>query len=337
MVNKHTKTLAARASTGSTCSMDIVESSRSPKSATPRPPGRDDAADVLQALYTAPFAISRPAVQSLPFVFASPHSGRLYPPGFVAHSRLNALALRRSEDAFVDELFACVTGLGAPLIAARFPRAYLDVNRAAEELDPAMFAGALTRPADPASHRVVSGLGVIPRIVRDGAEIYRDRLEPSEAVRRLDGLYHPYHAALQGLIAETRARFGYAVLIDCHSMPSAAAVPDMIVGDRYGVSAAPQLTLAAERALEMRAFTVGRNTPYAGGYTTHRYGRRAGAVQALQIEINRGLYLDEERVARGPRFADVAARLADAIAALTAADLRQLMPLPAPPTDLAAE
>jgi N-formylglutamate amidohydrolase len=272
----------------------------------------------LAALYAEPFRILRPFRQTVPFVFASPHSGRTYPASFVAMSRLSATSLRRSEDAFVDELFCGAVALGAPMIAARFPRAYLDVNRAPAEIDSAMFDGALPVPVDMPSPRVTAGLGVIPRIVRDGAEIYRFKLKPHDAEERLARLYRPYHAALAELIEATRAQFGVAVLIDCHSMPSAAAIPDIVLGDRYGMAAAPLVTRAAEIAFEAQGFSHARNAPYAGGYTTHLHGRRDRDVHALQVEINRALYLDEERIARGPRYEQVHARLTEAITRLTA-------------------
>jgi len=278
----------------------------------------------LAALYAAPARISRPAEQAVPFVFASPHSGRLYPAGLAAASRLSPLLLRRSEDAFVDQLFGAAVGLGAPMIAARFPRAFVDANRAAGELDAAMFAGALTVPVDAPTPRVQAGLGVIPRVVRDGAEIYRDKLPAAEAGERLRRLYRPYHAALAALVAETRARFGVAVVIDCHSMPSAAAVPDVVLGDRYGTSAAPALLRHARQSFERQAFSVARNQPYAGGHTTELYGRPGEGVQALQIEINRALYLDEERLTQGARFEDVCTRIGDALAGLTALPLSAL-------------
>lgn len=272
----------------------------------------------LAALFAAPAAISRPARQSVPFVFASPHSGRLYPAGFVAASRLSPLMLRRSEDAFVDLLFAAATTLGAPIIAARFPRAFVDANRGAAELDASMFEGALTVPVEAPSARVQAGLGVIPRVVRDGAEIYRGKLAPAEAEERLTRLYRPYHAALAALVAETRARFGVAVVIDCHSMPSAAGTPDVVLGDRYGTSATAALLRHARQSFELKAFAVARNQPYAGGHTTELYGRPADGVQALQIEINRALYLDEELVAQNAHFGEVCARIGEALTCLTA-------------------
>jgi N-formylglutamate deformylase len=276
---------------------------------------------VLAALYAHPYKIHRPAEQRVPFIFASPHSGRLYPAGFVAQSRLDALGLRRSEDAYADVLFGGALALGAPLIAARFPRAFLDVNRAAGELDPAMFDGALRVRAEPSNARVQAGLGVIPRIVRDGADIYAERLSPAEAEERLERLHKPYHAALARLVEETRQRFGVAVVVDCHSMPSAASVPDVVLGDRYGAAASPALTARAEAALTRMGFSVARNTPYAGGYTTALHGRRDAFVHALQIEINRTLYLDEERIELSVDFVAVRERLTEALAELTGIDL----------------
>lgn len=274
----------------------------------------------LIALYATPFQITRPSSQTVPFVFASPHSGRSYPKSFVNASRLAPLALRRSEDAFVDELFAGGVALGAPMIAARFPRAFVDVNRAPSEIDAAMFDGPLPVAVDVPSARVVAGLGVIPRIVRDGAEIYRGRLSPRDAEARLTYLYRPYHDALAMLIDETLAHFGVAVVIDCHSMPSAAAIPDVVFGDRYGMAASPLLTRAAEIAFEAQGFSHARNAPYAGGHTTQIHGRRERSVHALQIEVNRALYLDEERIERGTRFEAIHARVTEALIRLLAVD-----------------
>src|ERR1700735_5439711 len=258
---------------------------------------------------SGPFRLVRPARQTVPFLFPSPHSGRSYPQSLLASTRLDATTLRRSEDAFVDELFAGALGLGAPLLAAQFPRAFLDVNRSSRELDAAMFDGALKVPVDAPTPRVAAGLGVIPRIVRDGAEIYRGKLDGAEAQERLTQLYQPYHRALAGLLDEIRARFGVAVLIDCHSMPSALAVPDIVLGDRYGASAAPALTARAEAAFTREGFSVTRNTPYAGGHTTVLHGRVAAGCHALQIEVNRALYLDEEKIVKKLAFESVKSRL----------------------------
>jgi N-formylglutamate deformylase len=268
---------------------------------------------LLSQLLVRPFTVREPSNRTVPLVFASPNSGRCYPSSFVRRSRLSPISLRRSEDAFVDELFAGAVDIGAPLIAACFPRAFLDVNRAPEEIDAAMFDGPVAVEVDAVSPRVSAGLGVIPRIVRDGAEIYRDKLSAEEAGERLANFYRPYHAALAGLVDATHAQFDAAVLIDCHSMPSVAAAPDIIIGDRYGQSAAGIVTRAAERAFERQAFRVARNVPYAGGFTTQLHGRPVRGLHALQIEINRGLYLDEERIVRAIAFQEIAARISAAL------------------------
>ncbi len=271
-----------------------------------------------------PFRLDRPARQTVPFLFASPHSGRSYPASLLENTRLDATTLRRSEDAFVDELFAGVVQLGAPLLAAQFPRAFLDVNRSSAELDAAMFDAPLGVPVDTPSPRVTAGLGVIPRIVRDGAEIYRGKLDTSEAEARINQLYQPYHQALAALMQETRARFGVAVLIDCHSMPSALSVPDIVLGDRYGASAAPALTTRAEAALVREGFSVARNTPYAGGHTTVLHGRVALGCHALQIEVNRALYLDEEKIVKKAAFEMVRQRLTRALSSVVTMPHAQL-------------
>jgi N-formylglutamate deformylase len=263
-----------------------------------------------------PFVVRRPPAQRVPFVFSSPHSGRLYPTTFISSSSLGGTNLRRSEDAFVDEIFASALDLGAPLIAARFPRALVDANRAPTELDPSMFDGRLTLPVDAASPRVSAGLGVIPRIVRQGLEIYRQKVSAEVAEERLAQFYRPYHAALGQLVTETLSIFGIVFLIDCHSMPSGAGGPDVVLGDRHGLSSASLLTFAAQRALEAQGFRVARNTPYAGGYTTQLYGHPARGMHALQIEINRAVYLDEEAIVPSPAFGCVRARIAAALARL---------------------
>lgn len=286
----------------------------------PQIAGQDDAFgdSSLESLVAEPFRILRPEVQTLPFVFASGHSGRRYPESLIAQSRLEPLTLRRSEDAFVDELFTGVAGLGAPIISALFPRAYCDVNRGIREIDAGMFDAALDLDIDTPSPRVAAGLGVIPRVVRDGAEIYADKLSPHEAEFRLSRLYRPYHMALAHLVEETRDRFGIAIVVDCHSMPSSLSVPDIVLGDRYGASAPPLLTGWIENSFVGARFSVARNAPYAGGYTTMLYGRGHSGLFGLQIEVNRGLYLNEDRVERKPGFPALKKRLTDVLVRLTA-------------------
>lgn len=262
-----------------------------------------------------PFTVLAPEAQSAPFVLCSPHSGRIYPRAFLAQSRLDPLTLRKSEDCFVEELFQGAAALGVPLIAARFPRAYLDVNREPYELDPELFAEPLPDYANSQSVRVVGGLGTIARIVADGEEIYRTRLSVGEALARIDGLYFPFHTALAALIEETKARFGYAILIDCHSMPSAQMAqssgprPDFVLGDRFGAACDPRLTRYLRDTLVAEGYDVQLNRPYAGGYITEHYGRPYRGVQAVQIEINRALYLDEVRCTPSPGFARLEATL----------------------------
>ena len=279
----------------------------------------------------APFALLLPAAQTVPLVLASPHSGRAYDAGFLAAARLRKPALRRFEDPWVDELFAGAPARGAPLLAARFPRACIDANREPFELDPEMFAEPLPRWINRHSAHVRGGLGTIPRRCPDGAPIYDRPLRRAEARRRLAACYLPYHRALKGLLRRTRARFGHAALIDCHSMPSraverlaetGAAAPrrvDFVLGDRRGAACHPELAACAENVLSELGFRVVRNAPFAGGFATRFYGRPRQGVQALQIEINRALYMDEARHARGAGMAPLAAaldRLVEALGAL---------------------
>ena len=258
----------------------------------------------------APFLLSCPDAQSVPLVFASAHSGRDYPANFVATARLDALALRRSEDSFVDELFAAAPAHGAPLLAAQFPRAFCDANREAWELDPAMFAEPLPDWVNTTSPRVGAGLGTIARVVATGEAIYRDKLPFAEAERRVREYWQPYHDALGAVIAQTTARFGVCLLIDCHSMPAhggaargGAGPADIVLGDAYGTACAPAVTAVVERGLREMGYAVRRNDPYAGGYVTRHYGRPRDGVHVLQLEIARGLYMNEATIQRAPRFA----------------------------------
>lgn len=295
--------------------------------------------------FNPPFTLSLPDTQTIPFVLNSPHSGRIYPPSFLEASRLDALSIRRSEDSFVDEIFTSAPKLGAPLLHANFPRAYLDTNREPYELDPAMFHDALPPHANTRSVRVAGGLGTIARVVADSTEIYRAPLSYAEADHRIRTLYMPYHQALSELLESTFRRFGCTVLIDCHSMPSLAGPvdddplaerADIVLGDRYGVSAAPMLTDAADRILTDLGYTVARNTPYAGGFNTEHYGRPAHGLHALQIEINRALYMNESRVTRGKGIHKLTRDMSEFITRLALMDRAFLAPT-VPPTALSAE
>lgn len=264
------------------------------------PPGSfpSDSDDVVAEI-TRPFTLHQPALQVVPVVVDVPHAGRNYPRAFVEKARLPLRSLRRSEDAWVDRLFADSIALGAPLLVAEFPRAYLDVNREPYELDPRMFEGRLPAFANTRSMRVAGGLGTIPRIVGDAHEIYFGRIPVEEALSRIDGLYRPYHAGLRGLVQRTQSAFGTCILVDAHSMPSngldrdGVAKSDVILGDRFGTSAAGYIIDIAEEAFRQLGLTVTRNRPYAGGFITEHYGAPASGVHALQIEINRALYMNE--------------------------------------------
>jgi len=258
-----------------------------------------------------PVEVRRPALQSVPIIFASPHSGRAYPADFVAAARLDPLSLRRSEDSFVDELFAAAPEHGAPLVSATFPRAFCDANREPWELDPAMFADPLPPWVNTTSPRVGAGLGTIARIVASGETIYRGKLAFAEAERRVREFWEPFHATVEALISGTRAMFGVCLLIDCHSMPSGGSSrvggksADFILGDAHGTACTPRVTQFVERRLIELGYVVRRNDPYAGGYITRHYGRPRDRVHALQLEVARELYMDEARIERLPRFASV--------------------------------
>ena len=262
-----------------------------------------------------PFEIRSGAEQRVPFLFNSPHSGRHYPERFLAMARLDRNAIRRSEDCYVDELFGGAVALGAPMLAANFPRAYLDVNREPWELDPRMFAEPVPSFCNIRSARVAGGLGTVPKLVGEGLDIYPGRLPLAEAVGRIEAVDKPYHETRKRLLTRTHARFGYAVLIDCHSMPASIRVgdngvrPDFIIGDRFGISASPALTEMAISLLVGMGYTVAHNKPYAGGFITEHYGRPARHLHALQIEVNRGLYMDERTFQKSAGFEALACDL----------------------------
>ncbi len=290
-------------------------------------------ADLLAA-FNPPFEVRLPAWQSLPVVLNSPHSGQIYPRLFREMSQLDADLLRCSEDSFTDDLFAPLVPRGCALLKARFPRAFLDVNREPYELDPAMFDEALPAFVNAASQRVAGGLGTVPRIVSRHLKIYDAPLAWDEVKQRIDRLYFPYHKCLGDLVEDTYRRFGRAVLIDCHSMPSAVgdpfggARPDVILGDRYGCACAPALSAALESAFTGEGFKVVRNNPYAGGFITQTYGRPGEDIHAIQIEINRGLYMDELRFQKKPGFARIA-RMIEAALTGFFNDLPDLLGAPA--------
>ncbi len=261
------------------------------------------------------FTIERPTKRTLPIVFSSPHSGTDYTPEFRAASRLDDVTLRKSEDSFVDEIFGAAPEMGAPIIKALFPRAYMDPNREPFELDAEMFSDPLPSFVNTHSPRIAAGLGTIARVVASGEEIYREKLTFAEAAERINRLYRPYHRALQGLVEETRDIFGWCLLIDCHSMPSVGGPMDQdpgmkrvdfVLGDCFGASCDGAITQAVENVVTSAGYTATRNIPYSGGYTTVHYGRPTATIHALQIEINRSLYMDEVLFTRTPGLGELA-------------------------------
>jgi len=261
--------------------------------------------------FSPAFEILSPDVISTPLVFNSPHSGRTYPADFIASSRLDAHRLRLSEDCFVDRIFDQVPQLGAPFLMAHFPRAYVDVNRQPYELDPAMFSDRLPSFVNTRSLRVAGGLGTLARIVSENEDIYRNPLTFSEAEERIATLYYPYHTRLEQLLKASQTRFGASLLVDCHSMPSSRPIfsaerftgssasknrPDFVLGDRFGRTCPCHVTDFLEQKLTELGYTVVRNKPYAGGFITQKYGIGHNNQHAIQIEINRALYLDENQL-----------------------------------------
>lgn len=253
-----------------------------------------------------PITLRRPAHLVAGIILTSPHSGRYYPREFLESSRLNENSIRGSEDAFVDELFSMAPELGLPLLAAEFPRAWCDVNREAWELDPSMFADKLPPYVNSTSPRVTAGLGTLAKVVGAGQPIYSRKLYFHEAEQRITQCWHPFHAALMGLIAECKSQFGYCLVLDCHSMPTPISrpeqQPDIILGDNNGTSCSPLLSNGALNHLSALGFSVGHNKPYAGGFITRHYGKPAQNVQALQIEIARRLYMNEKQLTRTKNF-----------------------------------
>ena len=256
----------------------------------------------------ASFSVLEPEQQMTALVFNSPHSGRYYPHSFIDSSLLNSHTIRQSEDFLVDELFARVVEIGAPLMQANYARAYLDVNREPYELDPGMFAGKLPTFANTKSQRIAGGLGTIARIVADRQEIYRNKLDVEEVLDRVERIYKPYHEALRNILAKTHMAFGYAVLLDCHSMPSTKRhqhqkfKPDFVIGDRYGTSAAGEIVHWVTQILRDLGYKVAINKPYAGGFITEHYGRPKEGLHAIQIEINRGIYMKENNMEASREF-----------------------------------
>lgn len=250
---------------------------------------------------------------ALPLVIASPHSGRDYPAAFLARTRLTLGQLRRAEDPYVDTLVDGAAALGVPRLSARFGRSWLDLNRAPDELDPAMYVEPLDAHVDQASDRVVAGLGVVPRIAAQGLDIYPTRLRVDDARARIATVHAPWHATLEQLLGTAHRVHGHAILLDCHSMPTpppvAGGAPQVVIGDLHGRSASSALVALVEAHFLACGLRVARNVPYAGGYTTARHGRPEHGIHAVQIEIDRALYMDPQRLTRHMGFTAVAGHL----------------------------
>ena len=285
-------------------------------------------------MIASPFKVQMPRVQTTSVVFASPHSGRNYPRSFLSRSVLDERVIRSSEDAFVDVLFDAAPRFGAPLLTAVAPRAYVDLNRSHEELDPALIQGVRQQSSNP---RVSSGLGVIPRVVANGRAIYDGKLRRGEANDRLNNVWHPYHARLQGFLADNRREFGEAILIDCHSMPHEAIEsigrtgshkPDVVLGDRFGAAASANVVEWIEAAFDRAGLSVARNVPFAGAYTAQHYGRPSRNQHVVQVEIDRALYMNESTIEPNEHFDDLKAVLTQVIAEVVGVG-RQELPLAA--------
>ncbi len=258
-----------------------------------------------------------------PLVLASPHSGREYPADFLARTRLTLVQLRRAEDAYVDGLLDGAAATGVPRLAARFGRSWLDLNRAPTELDPAMYVEPFDSDAAQSSERVQAGLGVVPRVAGHGLDIYPTRLRLDEARGRIAAVHAPWHATLAELTARARARHGFAVLLDCHSMPSpgpgSGGAAQIVLGDLHGRTAAPALVDTIAAHFTAAGLRVARNSPYAGGYTTAWHGRPEHGIHAVQIEIDRALYMDPSRLTRHMGFPAIAVLMTALVARLVAA------------------
>ena len=281
------------------------------------------------------FEIIHPERRNTSVVFASPNGGRDYPASFLRRTVLNQHSIRSSEDAFVDKLFDCAPRFGAPLLLAGAPRAFIDLNRSADELDPALIEGVRGVGHNP---RIASGLGIIPRVVANGRAIYSGKIPREEADRRINTYWVPYHTALQKLLSDSYARFGEAILIDCHSMPheavdnverSGVPRPDIVLGDRFGAAAGSEIVEQIETVFLEAGLRVSRNTPFAGAYTTQHYGRPSRRQHVIQIEIDRSLYMNEQMIRPNNNFNAFRSLLREVVARITDIGARE--------TKLAAE
>lgn len=269
------------------------------------------------------YQLIHPEKRTTSVVFASPHSGRDYPWSFIRRTNLNEHTVRSSEDAFVDQLFDCAPQFGAPFLKAGAPRAFVDLNRSSDELDPALIEGAPRQGHNP---RVASGLGVVPRVVANGRAIYSGKIPMREAERRIEKYWRPYHEALQAQLDQAHVIFGQAILVDCHSMPHEAMDsvarrgirrPEVVLGDRFGAAADEAIVSRIEAAFVNAGLVVTRNMPFAGAYITQHYGRPVRGRHAIQIEVDRALYMNETLIRPNGNFENFRALLRNVIAEIS--------------------
>ena len=260
-----------------------------------------------RSLETKPYRLIEPAALLSGIVIASPHSGRNYLSSVKEQSILDPITLRSSEDAFVDELMDFAPALGIPLICSEIPRAFVDLNRARDELDPAIIEGIKPNRQNP---RVISGLGVIPRVVANGKEIYSGKLSKEAAIERLENFWDPYHSKLAELLDRARQQFGYSILIDTHSMPHEAILnasssfrtSQIVLGDRYGATCAPEIINDLIKLISKNGLRASRNIPFSGAYIVQKYGSPGLNRHAIQLEIDRSIYMDERKIQKLEKF-----------------------------------
>jgi N-formylglutamate amidohydrolase len=279
-----------------------------------------------------PFRRLGPEIPGSPVLVSVPHAGRAYSDGLLASARLPRARLESLEDRLVDRLVWRAVEGGAAALVADSPRAEIDLNRDERELDPAMVQPRPAPDSTVESPRTRGGLGLIPARIAGSGAIWRQRIAAAEVTRRVDSIHRPYHAAIEAELKAAKAQFGIAILLDCHSMPPRGGEDDapVVLGDRHGASMAGALVCAAEAAARAAGFKVARNAPYAGGHITERHGRPELGIHALQLELDRSLYLAPDLRSTGPGFDRVARLIAEIAGALAAAAL-------APPEAIAAE
>ena len=275
----------------------------------------------------------------LPLIFDSPHSGTIYPDNFSYTCTFKDL--EKSEDKYVDELFSEAPKLSAPLLRALFPRTYIDVNRAVDDIDPLLYDD-IDWPYDdiiPApSNRSYAGIGLIRRLIRPNVDVYTRTLSPEEIKSRTDTFYTPYHSALEKLIIQAHQNYGQVWHINCHSMPGSARQSsslgrvnpqkplDFVLGDRDGTTCPPDFTRAIKSHLQSKSYNVAINNPYKGVELVNRYSSPAEGRYSLQIEINRALYMDEETCEKNKNFDKLKADITDLITFLADYTQSQLIP-----------